>query len=539
MSISEVLIRVGIANADGSPVNFATLVPNANQLALGLRAEFYDTNAGARVFYIINSTETGFDPVAVTSSRIDPGSYLGRVSTMRASSIARSLLASYRARIVTAGDTLSVGELSTLEEALERLIHSSAFAKLKELWVPCGTSAITGAMVKLIGATNMTPHNLVAGDFTNYTGVKGNAANKYIDTGFNPTGVVTATDWGFGVYTTNAAGATQDGCLAGSASDAGNYVSFTGSCKLNNYQPVPFGSNAGASGPDNGLNAVQITGGRVQGWFGGYEKGDGDATGGGGALMNANLVLMQVNNILFTSQTLGGYAVWSPGLTAAEMRELAVFFSSVSIGLQRPGFAPTLGTAGDSIAIGSTLGSPTTQRYTALLAALLGMTEDNQSTSGWAMSHVATVNGANGDWNTQRAYTLSTRAASLNIVALGTNDVLFNTPVATFAKDCETYLLNQFATGIDPSQMILLDLPASPSLDKTRSAALNAAIQGLAAKYGCLLVRASVATTPGVTGTNFTDGLHPNVLGHQQIFNAIVAAISASKYGGVVRRLAW
>jgi len=64
MLTSDNLLRIAVANADGSPVNFAGLTPNANQLALGPRAEFYDPNASPRVIYRVNKAGTGFETAA-------------------------------------------------------------------------------------------------------------------------------------------------------------------------------------------------------------------------------------------------------------------------------------------------------------------------------------------------------------------------------------------------------------------------------------------------------------------------------------------
>jgi hypothetical protein len=60
-SMSTDLIRVGLANSDGSAVNFSSLTPNKKQIELGPRAEFFDINAAPRFFYVVNPAGTGFD----------------------------------------------------------------------------------------------------------------------------------------------------------------------------------------------------------------------------------------------------------------------------------------------------------------------------------------------------------------------------------------------------------------------------------------------------------------------------------------------
>ena len=64
MSISSPVVKIGLSNSDGSPVDFTTLMPNLSQKALALGAEYFDVNASPRVFYVINKLFTGFDPLA-------------------------------------------------------------------------------------------------------------------------------------------------------------------------------------------------------------------------------------------------------------------------------------------------------------------------------------------------------------------------------------------------------------------------------------------------------------------------------------------
>ena len=61
MSVSTNLVRIGIATSDGSPVNFATLVPNNKQRDLGPAAEYYDINASPRQFWMVSKDFSGFE----------------------------------------------------------------------------------------------------------------------------------------------------------------------------------------------------------------------------------------------------------------------------------------------------------------------------------------------------------------------------------------------------------------------------------------------------------------------------------------------
>lgn len=142
--------------------------------------------------------------------------------------VAEGLVNTYKTRVVAASDTLSDNEVSSLRKALSVLVKSTAYEKLRELWVPMGTSATTGAMVKIISdpssSTSMTPVNLVSGDYTKETGITGNGSTKYVNTGFNPTtAAVQADGWGFGVFSLNTTGS---GVLAGTVTGSNTYLMY-------------------------------------------------------------------------------------------------------------------------------------------------------------------------------------------------------------------------------------------------------------------------------------------------------------------------
>lgn len=75
-------LRVGLVTVDNSPINFATLVPNQAQLALGPNVEYFDANAATRLLYMITKAGTGFASVgaggagsSTLASMTDMGTY--------------------------------------------------------------------------------------------------------------------------------------------------------------------------------------------------------------------------------------------------------------------------------------------------------------------------------------------------------------------------------------------------------------------------------------------------------------------------------
>lgn len=61
MSITTNLVRIGLANSDGSAVNFSALTPGKKQIELGPAADYYDVNATPRVFWGVNNAGTAFE----------------------------------------------------------------------------------------------------------------------------------------------------------------------------------------------------------------------------------------------------------------------------------------------------------------------------------------------------------------------------------------------------------------------------------------------------------------------------------------------
>ena len=462
------------------------------------------------------------------SSQTDTQTAIGRVTNIRAPGLTRGLLSTLRTNIVTSTDTVSNAQLDALADPLERLMRSTAFAKLRVLWVPVGTDATKGAMVPIIGS-NFTHINLVLGDYDDAVGVTGNGTTKGINTNFNPTSAgVTATDWGYGAFTNST---TANQILVGSATTTNTFIGFASNGGYINNVSV------GAAVSVRGFNGAQISGGTLTAWAGGFRQFD--PAGGPGTLVNENIQLLKVATTYFSNQSVCGFAAWSPGLTDAEAHELDVFFRCANAALYRPVWQPTLVADGDSNTVGSGSGVTSSNRFSKLLSTSLGLTEDNQGGNGTTMAANDTLGTSSGRWvsiyKINRSYF---RAGALYTVMLGTNDAQCGVSAADFATDYETWLNYQFSAGIDPSQFILLTPPAATNVltDQAVLTANVATVKRLAAKYGCGMVDV-YATTLGQSSYFQTDSLHLNVAGHAAVHAAIMAYIAASTSQTTLRRM--
>lgn len=461
------------------------------------------------------------------SSQTDTGTSIGRVTSVRAPGLVRGLLNTLRTNIVTATDTVSNAQLDALADPLDRLMRSSAFAKLKVLWVPVGTNATTGALVPIKGA-NFTGISLVSGDYNDAVGITGDAVAKGVNTNWNPTSAgVTSTDWGYGAFTTSM---TKSGIVVGSGTSNNTFVGFASNgASINTV-------SAGAAVSLPGFNGVQISGGFVTAWTGGHKQLT--AAGGPGTLVNENIQMLKVATTFFSNQSVCGFAAWSPGLTDAEAHELDVFFRCANLALYRPVWQPTLVACGDSNTVGNGAGVTSANRFSKLVADALGLTEDNQGLNGTTMGANDTLGTSSGRWVTQHKIAKSYgRAPALMIVMLGTNDAQCGVSATDFAADYETWLNYQLSGGIDPSQIILITPPAATNAltDQTVLTANVATVKRLAAVYGTGMVD-GYATTLGQAHFQ-ADLLHLNAAGHAAVTAAIVAYIATTMSQTALRRM--
>lgn len=471
-----------------------------------------------------------------TLGNIDPESYVGRVSTLRSPTIATAVLRAFRAAIVGGGGTISDSHLDAILPALDRLIQSGAWAKCREVWIPVGDQ-LTAALFKLkadsTAGAAMTGISLVAGDYTPNTGITGDGATNAVNTGFNPTTAgVTQTDWGFGAYTT---GVTASGIIAGGLVGTGTYLGYSVAQNSNFNQQA-----AGTQIPMAGWNAIQLTGGVVYKYTGGHVQAS--QALGAGTLDNTPIVLLSANSSFFSSNAVVGWAAWTPALTATEMRELTIFFSSVNTALWRPVWQPTVVGDGDSNMGGFGLGTPATMRYNRLIANALGMTEDNWGANNTTMSNDEN-GGASGHWIDVPARLLESstaRAPTILLVALGTNDDRYQVSYNNFITDYEAWLNVQFNAGIDPGQVLLFGLPATRDVlsSAARQVQFSNGVQALAKKYGTDFFDL-YGFTVGNSGYFQGDLLHLSQTCHAAIASSVIARLSKLNKPGPLRRIGW
>lgn len=459
----------------------------------------------------------------VQDDAIDTGAGLGRFTSTTTAAISNGLIKTLRSNIITATDTVTAFELDALRYPLARLMRSSVWKKLKVLWVPVGTDATKGALVPIIGS-NFSAINLVAGDYSSYSGITGNGTNKAINTNYNPDAV--AGDWGAGAFLTSL---TESGVAFGTLSGTNTF------CGL-----APNGANInnktiGAQEQYPGLNIVQTNGTVGQAMTGGYEQFSAAMTGA--VAPNSPLTLLSVNGAFYSTQSICGFAAWAPSATPQELRELSIFFRNANMRLGRLVCQPSLVVDGDSNTVGYGLASPATMRFSKKLADAIYLTEDNQGLNGSAMSDDDN-GGASASWVTDHKISKSAaRAPTALVVALSTNDDQTAVPLDAFKADYLTWLGYQYLVGVDPAQMILMSPVAAfnATADQVRLLALTNIIAGIANDIGALFVDVYTLTL-GRADYFQPDKIHLSESGHVAIKDEVLRVISLSKSEGPLYR---
>ncbi len=439
-------------------------------------------------------------------------------------SIADGVISTYQSRVIAAGDTLTDKELDALRSTLPILVQSTVFRKLRELWVPMGTSALTGAMVKILAdstaGTSMTPNNLLAGDYTKTTGVTGNGTNKYINTGFNPTTAAVQSDgWGFGAFGLNTTGS---GALAGTVTGFNSYLMY-------------------ASLNDSRFNNIQISGTFQYPRFCAVQANVTEAQvyhGGSkfisvpyvsASVPNVNIGLLTANGGNYSSQSIVGWAAWGLPLTVQELKTLAEFFDSINILLGRQVFKPSISVCGDSNARGYVPGGGTavTSRYSASLSTLLGMTDANSAVDDTTMSNDASS--GVGNWTISRRATGSVAKAPAYLVcALGTNDARYNVSINNFLDDYNSWVAYQIYCGFIPENIILCTPIAATdaATNQTNLTEFVKIIKQIGGRYGCRVCDLYTATK-GISGIFQTDNLHLNQAGHDLVYTELLKTMQS------------
>lgn len=447
----------------------------------------------------------------------------------------------YEDLIISGGSTVESSVITVLNNELKTLQTHSVYAKLKELWIPCGSDN-AAAYVKLISATgalNPMTASATAPTYSQAAGMQGVVASStFLSTGMTPTGAdFTDKDWGFGVYNLSPYNTTFGGVLGGTETGATSYLaeSIAGSYGINGVV-IDTGERT-ALKPQPRLNAVQVTGSEMQVYLNGYLERTRESTNSN---TNVKLKLLSAVNAYHSNAKIGGYAAWSPALTDAEFLRLTQFFDSVNDGLLRSAFTGSLLALGDSNTAGSGDGVNATNRWSYLVASALGLANTSGAEINTAIGGSTMI-----DWPANPTYQcygvdrprLATQLPSpLTVIMLGTNDAGAGLDITAFTSAYSTYVARQIAGGIAPETILLISPPWADFISAGYTATQEtltpfvAAVASIASVYGTLYFDANAFTVGNSPAWYQADDLHLNVSGHAALAGALTTYLEANGY---------
>jgi lysophospholipase L1-like esterase len=478
---------------------------------------------------------------------------IGDVDGLVHVNLARNISRAFR--IAQGAANVQESHIAALEQALSPLLASSAWPKIRELWVPLGAN-LTGALTKIkypvgnsatmvnLGVGGINP--FVAGDYDPYVGLTGNGTTKFLSTDANPTTLgMTAGNIGLAAHTTSL---TWTGILASSwvllytGADftvGGGYIDNAGQSSL---RRVTF---------NTGMNFVNaIAGGLVTCGANGVTLGSAPNVQ---IRPNAVIQIGAMNSTSVSNAIMSGYALFD-GMIEAELILLSNFFQQLNSAIGRGVFTSLVG-IGDSI-----LSNPgdTVNRYTKKLSDTLGLIEVNAGVSGSTMSlcpRLGVFGGDNGGTKADLVFSTDGSAlptgdlskaflgsGALYLIGYGMNDASYSGNVIQFNTAYRRSLELLKNAGVDLSTVLIVGITYASNIggsvntggyyqDSIQSfLAIEAKI---ASDYGCMYTRcydlwnsANAATyllPDGATG-----GIHPNSAGHQLMYSAILATVQAT-----------
>ena len=140
---------------------------------------------------------------------VDPNPGEGKLATLKrwlavsALTPAQALVVDWLARVATAGGSVSSGEQSAVTAFATDLYAAQLVPRL--VWVNPRVGDYAASKVPLIGATNETHYNFTPADYSPTTGLAGDGATKYLDTGVVPSASgMTTSSMSFGAVFKNA-----------------------------------------------------------------------------------------------------------------------------------------------------------------------------------------------------------------------------------------------------------------------------------------------------------------------------------------------
>jgi acyl-CoA thioesterase-1 len=104
------------------------------------------------------------------------------------------------------------------------------------------------------------------------------------------------------------------------------------------------------------------------------------------------------------------------------------------------------------------------------------------------------------------------------VIALGANDMLRGLPLARTKANLEKIIQESQKSG---ARVILMALPAVPSLGEAYAKEFNSLFQDLSKKYSVPLLPDFLKGVAGQSKLNLSDGIHPNAEGHRLIAETV------------------
>lgn len=448
-----------------------------------------------------------------------------------------AVIAAHSAAVVAATGVAPVAaQYDAVRGPLERLMRSSAWPKLRVLWLPMGAdgdlNAMRIALVEASGTKGLVNTGFLAGDYTAAGGLVGASGKKLVTTyAANAAATasypaLSASEWGFGCFMI-AHSAAGSGVLAGMDTVSSDYLAFSGtnvSQMFNSVQAAHI--NVGL------LHSVQASGGSVQTWHGGWQRA---ATVGSGSLPASAFSINARNSGLYSTGTHGGF--WAgEAMTQAEMLALSDFFIDSNQALGRPVFLPSRITGfGDSITLGSINITTAGNKWLDRVAGTYGLTASNQGLNGASMSSYAGASSVFSSDTITAGYSINVmrNRGGVNLIAFGVNDSNNGVADEVFRADCSKVVGNLVLMGIRPETLALLSPYYQPGgttpVDDARSQRFATIIKNISAQYGIAYVDVLNGRARGQPASNWDSlGVHGNDAMHGLFALDIKAALGAA-----------
>lgn len=442
-----------------------------------------------------------------------------------ARSVAKNVVNTYRANITNNSGTISAQHLTALAAYLDPLVSSSAWPKIKELWVPLGDQ-LAGMLVKLkypsaLSAV-LTHDNLTQGDYNPAVGLTG-GTNKRLKSSFNPATHFTTALSGFGVFTLVDSW-NQNSVLGGSTGGLSYFLSIGNNSRLGNYT---VSDGTGQHFRARGFQWAQFRSGQFEAGTGRRITVSATATP---ALNNDTFNVFSTGGSFYSDATVGGYALFE-AMTPEELGRLTLFFQRVNANCGRDVYAPNVSFIGDSITEGVGASSEAT-RWVNVFASKYGLAINNQGLGGYTLKAPQFP----GPWGVypliERVYN---KPSTSYVIFIGTNDAYNYTAPPTHLQDFEstyrTMLDTLIADGISIKSQVVLVSPSWPSdaaltngITRARYESYVAKVAQIATDYEAPYVDAYATILAAGGQAALADTIHPNNAGHAAIAAAVGAA---------------